>query len=614
MYNKTAVLLLLTLTFFAATASATDNGGTISGVVTAGDTGQPLPNIWVSACSYTGSYYCSAALTDTSGNYSVAGLPPDTYHVSASGSDAYAGEYYNDTYGWVSASPVAVALGSISEGINFSLARAGSISGRITDDDTGGALVDVPASACPYESGQCRSASTDAAGNYTIAGLPPVACQVWTQGRDNYIGEFYYDTHEPYAALPVSVISGADTGGINFSLELGGSISGVIVSDDTGLPLPGASVNACTYQDYSYCFGAMTDDDGSYIISGLQAGPYRLHANGNDGRLGEYYDNTFDWASAAAVSVTAGQTTDRIDFGLARGGSISGRVVADDTGQPVEGLNLSACMDNEDRTFCVTPFPFAHVTDADGNYTITGLMPGLYRVNVNGNSAYAGEYYDNTCDWNAASAVAVAAGLDTLGINFSLDKSETLYCDDDGDGHMSGVIYSGEICRTGCMTQPGDDCNDHDALIYPGSSEGPDGDPTCGDALDNDCDGATDAADPGCRIPPVTVTLVPDDGIVPRGGVLGYKAGFTNNSSSERTFMFWTYMTLPNGDRFPAAGELSRPVAVTLSAGQSRRFHLTHNIPAMARAGSYTYHCNAGPYPVVWETDSFQFTVTLAPE
>jgi hypothetical protein len=30
-------------------------------------------------------------------------------------------------------------------------------------------------------------------------------------------------------------------------------------------------------------------------------------------------------------------------------------------------------------------------------------------------------------------------------------------------------------------------------------AEGPNGDPTCGDGLDNDCDGLTDANDPDCQ-------------------------------------------------------------------------------------------------------------------
>jgi hypothetical protein len=43
------------------------------------------------------------------------------------------------------------------------------------------------------------------------------------------------------------------------------------------------------------------------------------------------------------------------------------------------------------------------------------------------------------------------------------------------------------------------DCNDTNANIHQGMVEGPVGDPNCNDGWDNDCNGATDAADVNCR-------------------------------------------------------------------------------------------------------------------
>jgi hypothetical protein len=42
------------------------------------------------------------------------------------------------------------------------------------------------------------------------------------------------------------------------------------------------------------------------------------------------------------------------------------------------------------------------------------------------------------------------------------------------------------------------DCDDTDPDINPGAGEGPPGDPSCSDGEDNNCNGAKDAADPGC--------------------------------------------------------------------------------------------------------------------
>ncbi|MBN1769681.1 MAG: hypothetical protein JXB32_00350 [Deltaproteobacteria bacterium] len=58
--------------------------------------------------------------------------------------------------------------------------------------------------------------------------------------------------------------------------------------------------------------------------------------------------------------------------------------------------------------------------------------------------------------------------------------------DADADGHAAA----------GCLD--GDDCDDGRAEVHPGATEGPAGDATCADLLDNDCDGATDDDDAGC--------------------------------------------------------------------------------------------------------------------
>ena len=114
----------------------------------------------------------------------------------------------------------------------------------------------------------------------------------------------------------------------------------------------------------------------------------------------------------------------------------------------------------------------------------------------------------------------------------------------------------------------------------------------------------------------ITVTLVPDSTSIPRGGTLGYTVTVTNNTSTSQTFQYWTYVILPNGSRYPTTGELFGPVAVALLPGAVGSAHLTHRIPATAPLGTYTYYGNVGPYPVVWDSDSFNFTVTsaLAPQ
>ncbi len=72
-----------------------------------------------------------------------------------------------------------------------------------------------------------------------------------------------------------------------------------------------------------------------------------------------------------------------------------------------------------------------------------------------------------------------------LGVDMGADEYAGPCWDLDADG------FSDEICG-------GDDCDDGDFDVNPGASEGPFGDATCADGVDNDCDATMDGDDTGC--------------------------------------------------------------------------------------------------------------------
>jgi len=61
----------------------------------------------------------------------------------------------------------------------------------------------------------------------------------------------------------------------------------------------------------------------------------------------------------------------------------------------------------------------------------------------------------------------------------------------------NGILQSPEFCDDGNLVN-GDCCSDM-CTVEAGSTEGPNGDATCSDLLDNDCDGNIDAADTDCQ-------------------------------------------------------------------------------------------------------------------
>ena len=62
----------------------------------------------------------------------------------------------------------------------------------------------------------------------------------------------------------------------------------------------------------------------------------------------------------------------------------------------------------------------------------------------------------------------------------------------------NGILQGGEFCDDGNLIN-GDCCSSTCTVEPPPGTEGPLGDPTCADTIDNDCDGLTDATDPGCQ-------------------------------------------------------------------------------------------------------------------
>jgi len=89
-----------------------------------------------------------------------------------------------------------------------------------------------------------------------------------------------------------------------------------------------------------------------------------------------------------------------------------------------------------------------------------------------------------------------------------LHSNNTAQCDD-GDPCTVGDVCIGGTCSGEPLDSDGDgyvsdacaggnDCDDSDDEVNPGESEGPQGNETCSDTVDNDCDGAVDLEDPGC--------------------------------------------------------------------------------------------------------------------
>jgi hypothetical protein len=312
---------------------ALDKGGTVSGTIIDEASSAPLSNVSVSIFDANGNF-SSYGYTDDNGNYTAPGLPTGSYRASTYNSSNYVDELFDDivcepfcdpTVG----TPIPVTIGSDTPNINFALQLGGSISGNITDAATNNPISGIGINIFDVNGNYSGFGYTDDAGNYTSNGaLLTGNYFAETDSYSNYLVELYDDipchigTCDPTTGTPIPVTLGSNTPNINFALQLGGSISGIITDAVTASPIPGVVVNIFDDSGNFSAFG-YTDDTGNYTTrGGLLSGNYFAVTDNYANYLDELYDDipchdgNCDPTTGTPIPVTVGSTTGKINFGL----------------------------------------------------------------------------------------------------------------------------------------------------------------------------------------------------------------------------------------------------------------------------------------------------------
>ena len=439
--------------------AALTKGGSISGTVTDEASGDPIAGICVNVSNDDFGFYGSDR-TDSNGDYKITGLRSGDYTVYFYDctADEYLSEYYDDRS--YPGDSVEVTAGSEIQNIDAALTKPGSISGTVTDEASGDPIAGICVQA---EGASYGYDTTDSNGNYTITGLRPGDHTVYFYDCDgfpeDYLSEYYDD--ERFNADPVSVTSGSETQNIDAALTALGSISGTVTDETSGDPLADICVSAQT-PDFGFYGSDRTDSDGNYKITGLRSGDYRVQFYDCDGPrtyVTEYYDDKESFDAADEVAVTEGSETQNIDAALTKGGSISGTVTDEASGDPIAGICVSAQGGS---------YGGSDTTDSDGNYKITGLRPGdhtVYFYDCDGfPEDYVSEYYDDERFSNNADPVAVTSGSETQNIDAALTKggsiSGTVTYEETGDP-VAPVLVS-------AIDQNGNSIRN--AIVFSGSS------------------------------------------------------------------------------------------------------------------------------------------------
>ena len=331
-------------------------GARIAGVVVAGASAAPLAGAWVTLEGGPGRPGVSpmmarlngatTAQTDDTGAFAFESLAAGEYRLTAEGTLHAQSEPL----------PVALAVGETREDLRIALELGASISGRVVDPEgraAAGAVVrlhepDPFMGMVPPEmiSGKPpRSAQADAAGAFSLGGLPP--------------GPVDLDvTLEGFARTSARLEApGRD---VTIELRRGGTIEGTVFGPG-GRPKADAQVVA--FRVGGTPGMETTDAEGVYRIGGLAAGTYSVAV------IDPTSPNMMSGMST--VGVVDGEVA-RVDFGrVGTGPAIRGVVLRQ--GRPVAGAMVLLSGNGVVE---------ATATDDDGRFSFEVARPGTYMVST----------------------------------------------------------------------------------------------------------------------------------------------------------------------------------------------------------------------------------------
>ena len=408
-------------------------GASISGnVKTQGSSNLNLEGAEISATAVTDAYadYPFQASTDSSGNYSVTGLPAGDYNLSItdpSGDYAAVIDHF-----------VSLNAGESAPGLNFVLAPGSSISGTLALDGYPSIPEGYEATVNVYnQSGKhVGDVNIGPLGDdtYTIRGLPAgdytLVTSVSRVGyqQSPFAPEWWNDQVSQEDATYFALTTGQGVTGKDVTLSIGATISGHISgqgSPDTDLTsMTVYLVTGGSSLEPSPTQLTFTDENGDFTFQGLAPGDYTLKiVDGSGDWAWQWWSGKSSFASADTFIVGAGQDVTGKDLLLEPGATISG-TITDTAGShaaiyPVL-YTATGSTDNAETYLDAPSGTLISNQNARGNYTIKGLPTGSYKVAFSSYSSgpnfdgglwsadpFVAQWFDGNPSYAAATPVVV---------------------------------------------------------------------------------------------------------------------------------------------------------------------------------------------------------------
>ncbi len=279
---------------------------------------------------------------------------------------------------------------------------------------------------------------------YEIANLPDGEYYVLTLSQ-TFVDEIYDNIQAPLRSLETwrsattVTVSGSVVTGIDFDLQSGAMISGVIYQADGVTPLEWDGVdiivtkaNSPMQVSYQYIY---TDGTGAFDELMVPfVGDVKIHASSYDTDGEAWYPDQLEWQNGQTISITSyDDVISGINFNLQNTGSeteltgsVSGAITASGALFPPL-LSIVVAYDAENMSFAGLGLALL------GSYVIEDLPVGSYYLYADDylgelfdSDNYLGEFYNNAHLIADATPVQVLEEQETGNINFQLDAGGSI--------------------------------------------------------------------------------------------------------------------------------------------------------------------------------------------
>ena len=339
--------------------------------------------------------------TDPEGRFSFVGIPPGSYAITP---HAYAFVLSNNNQHWQNSKNIVVGAGETIDAGSLGLVRGSVVTGRVVDEDGRPVIGGYVSLQRPRREGETHTEyvqsaaptnyETDDRGVYRLFGVPPgryllrVRLLTGSHADNTTYSVFYPDSLDESKAQVIELSSGEEKTGINITAVSPAktyAASGRLIDAVSGTPIQGVGVwlwpldgNEEKMEMVPRRHEVMnTKNDGSFRISGLRPGQYRVSiGSGNDQGIDLYCDES-------TIDVTD-EDVGGIELKAHRGGSISGVVIVEGPNdsritRTNYGSSIWASSRGSDGFSGVQAYSRA---DANGKFRLSGLRAGEFMLRV----------------------------------------------------------------------------------------------------------------------------------------------------------------------------------------------------------------------------------------